>query len=274
MTCLFMVCALKDFKVWRFHSHFEVAKGVYEASKWHSCAKKWFRSFEIPSEMKLWLQNWEFLRFVISQPFRSCEMRVTVLRNGTRVPKCVSQPRNTLQNGTFGAKSGIFTLWSFAAVSQLRNEGHCAAEWHSCAKSAFAAAKSSAEWDFWCEIRLYHFAMRLAAAKWMLLYCEVALVCQDWFRSCQIPCGMELSLRNGGFHALVVRSRFRSCEMGATVLRSGTRVPNLVSQLRNALAETSTVLRNGLATKCRFRRGCEISQTPVFPLFFLCFRSV
>nr|CAN79650.1 hypothetical protein VITISV_010853 [Vitis vinifera] len=162
----------------------------------------------------------------------------------------------------------------FAAVSQLRNEGHCAAKWHSCAKIGFAAAKYPAEWGFWCEITLFHFAMRFAAAKWMLLYCEVALVCQDWFRSCQIPCGMELSLRNGGFHALVVRSRFRSCEIGTPVLRSGTRVPNLVSQLRNALAETSTVLRNGLATKCRFRRGCEISQTPVFPLFLPCFRSV
>ena len=65
----------------------------------------------------------------------------------------------------------------FAAISQLRNEGHCAAEWHSCAKTAFAIAKYPAEWDFWCEIRLYHFAMRFAAAKWMLLCCEVALVC-------------------------------------------------------------------------------------------------
>ena len=166
-------------------------------------------------------------------------------------------------------KLGIFTFWDFAAVSQLRNEGHCAAKWHSCAKIAFAIAKYPTEWDFWCEIRLYHFAMRFAVAKWMLLCCEVALVCQNWFRSCETPFQMELSLRNGGFHALVVRSRFRSCEMGAPMLRSGTRVPKLVSQLRNTLAETSTVLRNGLATKCRFRRGCEISQTLVFPLFSL-----
>ena len=83
--------------------------------------------------------------------FRSCEMRFTVLRNGTHVPKCASQPRNTLRNGALTAKLRIFTLWSFAAISQLRNEGHCAAEWHSCAKSAFAAAKSSAEWDFGCQ---------------------------------------------------------------------------------------------------------------------------
>ena len=80
-----------------------------------------------------------------SQPlrntFRSCEINVTVLRSGTRVPKSLSQLRNTLQNGTLVAKSGIFTLYRFAAVSQLRNGGSCAAKWHSCAKLAFAATK-------------------------------------------------------------------------------------------------------------------------------------
>ena len=48
----------------------------------------------------------------ISQPlrnaFRSCEMNVTVLRSGTRVPKSLSQLRNTLRNGTFVAKSGLY----------------------------------------------------------------------------------------------------------------------------------------------------------------------
>ena len=70
--------------------------------------------------------------------FRSCEINVTVLRSGTRVPKLLSQLRNTLRNGTFVAKSG-----------------------------------------------LYHFASRFAAAKWGLLYCEVALVCQTQFRNCE-----------------------------------------------------------------------------------------
>ena len=82
-------------------------------------------------------------------------------------------------------KLGFFTFWNFAAVSQLRNEVHCAAKSHSCAKTCFAIAKYSTEWDFWCEIRLCHFAMRFAAAKQMLLCCEVALVCQKWFRSCE-----------------------------------------------------------------------------------------
>ena len=46
-------------------------------------------------------------------PFRSCGMNVTVLRSGTRVPKSLSQLRNTLQNGTFVAKSGFTASQSF-----------------------------------------------------------------------------------------------------------------------------------------------------------------
>ena len=45
-----------------------------------------------------------FFNFGTSQPFRSCEMGVTVLRNGTRVPKSASQLRNSLRNGTFGCE--------------------------------------------------------------------------------------------------------------------------------------------------------------------------
>nr|CAN61909.1 hypothetical protein VITISV_034394 [Vitis vinifera] len=91
--------------------------------------------------MELWLRNWKFLRFGISQPFRSCEMRFTVLRNGTRVPK-----------------------------------------------SGFAAVKSFAKWSFPYENRIFHALVvrsRFAAAKWGLLCCEVALVCQKWFHSCE-----------------------------------------------------------------------------------------
>ena len=104
----------------------------------------------------------------------------------------------------------------------------------------------------------------------MPLFCEVALVCQIHFRSCEIPCQMELSLRNGGFHALVVRSRFRSCEMGAPVLRNGTRVPKVVSQLRKFSQ--------------RGQLGCELVSQQNFdfaeaaksrrPLFFPCFSPV
>nr|CAN65961.1 hypothetical protein VITISV_018298 [Vitis vinifera] len=82
--------------------------------------------------------------------FRSCEIDVIVLRSGTRVPKPLSQLRNTLRNGTFGAKSCFSTS---QCVSQLRNGCYCTAKWHSCAKFTFAAAKhprrgfySVAEW--------------------------------------------------------------------------------------------------------------------------------
>ena len=68
-----------------------------------------------------------------------------MLRNGTRVPKSASQLRNTLRDGALAAKLGIFTLCSFAAVSQLRNGGSCAAKWHSCAKIGFTATKIFAE---------------------------------------------------------------------------------------------------------------------------------
>ena len=40
----------------------------------------------------------------------------------------------------------------FAVVSQLQNEGNCAAKWHSCAKSGFAAAKHPSKWCLGCEI--------------------------------------------------------------------------------------------------------------------------
>ena len=123
---------------------------------------------------------WNFA--AISQQFRSCEMRVTVLRNGTRVPRLVSQLPNTLRNGAFPAKWRISCFGGSQPLSQLRNGGHCAAKWHSCAKSGFAAAK--------------------------------------------------------------------------------------------IFAERAIGLRTGFAAKFQFRRGCEISQTPVFPLFLPCFRSV
>ena len=98
-----------------------------------------FAVAKLPAEWGFGCENWEFLRFGISQPFCSCEMRVTVLRNGTRVPKV------GFAAAKHPAKLGIFMLWSFAAVSQLRNGGSCAAKWHSSAKSWFTAAKIFAQ---------------------------------------------------------------------------------------------------------------------------------
>ena len=128
---------------------------------------------------------------------------------------------------------------------------------------------------------LFYFAMGFAAAKWMLLCCEVALVCQIHFRNCEMPCGMGLLVRN---HAFPLRNGFRSCQMGATVLRSGTRVPNSLSQLRNTLAAAKYTRRDfysaaewfgsKMLISQRFPSPCEISQSSVFPLFLLCFCSV
>ena len=68
-------------------------------------------------------------------------MRFTMLRNGTHVPKSASQLRNTLPNGAFPAKWRISCFGGSQPLSQLRNGGSCAAKWHSCAKSCFAAVK-------------------------------------------------------------------------------------------------------------------------------------
>ena len=168
-TFSLMVCTLKDFKVWRFRSHFAAVKWVYGASKWYSCAKKWFRSCETPCGIGLWLR-----------------------------------------------KVGVFTLWDFAVVSQLQNEGHCAAKWHSCAKK--------------------------------------------WFRSCKIPCEMELWLRNWEFSCFGASQSFRRCEMGAPVLRSGTRVPKSVSQLRKFSQRNQLSCEIGFAKDDRFRRDTLIPQ--------------
>ena len=154
--------------------------------------------------MGLWLRNWEFFYFTTisqlqknlrnwalaaklrvfyaSQPFHNCEMRVTMLRNGTRVPK-----------------------------------------------SGFATVKSFAKWSFPCENWIFHALVvrsRFAVAKWESLCCEMALCAKVGFAAEKI------------------------------------------------FAERGLRLRTSFAAKCRFRRGYEISQTPVFALFLLCFCSV
>ena len=82
----------------------------------------------------------------------------------------------------------LFSQPTSQSVSQLRKECHCAAKWHSCAKIDCATAKYPAEWNFGCEIRDFYalsLRSRFVAANWGLLCCEVALVCQTWFRSCE-----------------------------------------------------------------------------------------
>nr|CAN84017.1 hypothetical protein VITISV_036610 [Vitis vinifera] len=63
-----------------------------------------FLSFEMPFQsLEIISQPFQSSK-VISQVYRSFKMRRTVLQNGTRVPKVVSQLRNTLPNGVSAAK--------------------------------------------------------------------------------------------------------------------------------------------------------------------------
>ena len=127
--------------VFMLRCHFTAAK---HPAKWgFGCEIGSFLCFAAVSQLQNTMQNGALAAklavFYASQPFRSCEMRVTMLRNGTRVPKV-----------------------------------------------GFAATKLPTEWGFGCEIGNFH-ALELrshfAAAKWGLLCCEVALVCQKWFCS-------------------------------------------------------------------------------------------
>ena len=129
-----------------------------------------------------------------------------MLRNGTHVPKVLSQPRNPLRNRTFVPKSAFFTS---QCVSQLPNDGSCAAKWHSCAKSAFAAAKSSAEWGFGCQKKKMNFFFFRSHSC-----AKIGFAAAKHPSKWSFPCEME------------------DFQMGTPVLRSGTRVPKVVSQLR------------------------------------------
>ena len=84
-----------------------------------------------------------------------------------------------------------FKAWRFRSHFAAVKWVYGASKWHSCAKNGFVAAKLPAEWSFGCEIGNFHaleLCSRFAAAKWGLLCCEVALVCQNQFRSCEIFC--------------------------------------------------------------------------------------
>ena len=89
------------------------------------------------------LFHYSWTRFGTSQPFRNCEMRVTVLRNGTRVPKCAKwQLRNTLQNGALVRNQALPLHNAFRSCEMdapvLRSGTRVP-------KVGFAAAKSSSK---------------------------------------------------------------------------------------------------------------------------------
>ena len=59
-----------------FAAHFAATKWAYDAAKWHSCAKGWFRSCETSFEMAPRLRNGGSQGVESLQPFRSCETGV------------------------------------------------------------------------------------------------------------------------------------------------------------------------------------------------------
>ena len=95
-----------------------------------------------------WGFGCEIRSFYASQPFRSCKMRVTVLRNGTCVPKVGFAVAKLPAEWSFGCEIGNFH------ALELR--------------SRFAAAKHLAKWSCACENGIFHALVvrsRFAAAK-------------------------------------------------------------------------------------------------------------
>ena len=102
----------------------------------------------------------------ISQPFCSCEISVQGCEMALVCQRVVSHLRNTLPNSISAAKWRISRRGGFAAISQLRNEGNCAAKWHSCAKRVLCSCKN---------------------------FCREGLEATKWFRS-KVPISQRLLL--------------------------------------------------------------------------------
>ena len=117
-----------NFAIWRpFRSPKVISqsKGSFAAQRWWKEGKKSNR-FATAKHLAKWGFGCGIRSFYASQPFRSC-----------KTP----------------CEMGLW-LWNwkflcFAAISQLRNEGHCAAKWHSCAKKWFRSC------EILCEMELF-----------------------------------------------------------------------------------------------------------------------
>nr|CAN65030.1 hypothetical protein VITISV_018080 [Vitis vinifera] len=201
------------------------------AAKWHSCVKKWFRSCETPFQMASRLRNSSSslharLQMTINYSFHL--QIIYRLKHWT--PDFPSfETRYDMHNLS---SRKCFKNVSNSSEMELRNERMGLPNGTRVPKSGFAASKYPAKWSFGWEIGIFHvleLRSRFAAAKWGSLCCKMALVCQNVLRSCEIPYGMELWLRNWEFSRFGASQPFRSCKMGALVLRSGTRVAKLVS---------------------------------------------
>ena len=111
--------------------------------------------------------------------------------------------------------------------------------------------------------------------NWSYCSAEWRSCAKNWVRNCETPFRMEISLRKWGFfYALVVRRPLRSCEMGAPVLRSGTRVPFLDSQLRKLSQRIEKCCELISQQKAVFAEKSSLAAKSRRALFLPCFCSV
>nr|CAN74812.1 hypothetical protein VITISV_015189 [Vitis vinifera] len=121
--------------VGRLRNGTRVPKGCFAAVKHHA---KWGFGCEIPAQLcAVHLQTAITFSFQLqikhrlklwTPDFPSFEKRYIMHNLSSR--KCFKNVSNS-------SKMQHFRSCHFAAISQLRNEGHCAAKWHSCAKRWF-----------------------------------------------------------------------------------------------------------------------------------------
>ena len=168
-----------------------------------------FRSLEVISQRRnIFAAHFATQRWFHSS-FRSCEISVRGFEMALVCQKKVSQLRNTLRNGALAAKLEVFTLWDFAAVSQLRNESHCVAKWHSCAKKWFR----SCETPFQMASRLWNGGFQGVEVSQPFRSCETrgtvlrngTRVPKECFAAAKIFAERDLRLRNG----FAAKCRFR-----------------------------------------------------------------
>ena len=121
--------------------------------------------------------------WVISQPKGSFAAQ-RWWKEGKKFFAAVSQLQNTLRNGALAVELGVFMLHShFAAVKHPAKWGLGCEIGSFYASQSFYSCKTPCEMGLWLRnLEFFMLRSHFAAAKWGSLCCEMALVCQKWFR--------------------------------------------------------------------------------------------
>ena len=88
----------------------------------------------------------------------------------------------------------------------------------------------------------------------------MALVCQNRFRNCEIPCGMELWMRNQGFSCFYSFATVSQLRIGGSCAAKWHSCAKIGFAAAKIFTEESNELRNDFAKDGRFRRDMLISQ--------------